>query len=190
MALVRDDGDRAVLDPGGDGAREDREELLGASVGADVPVVGVSPPEEQVAHAAPDDPRPLAARAEALAEGEHVGGDAVERDGVVRQGHPLGLTTACDAAVAFAIAMLDFTDDEKLAQSAIRSWCTQHLEPKVRAMETGELPIYPTMREMAGTFGIPDMARAQLAKMRERAGTGRSKKHHGGVGERGAPRPG
>jgi alkylation response protein AidB-like acyl-CoA dehydrogenase len=65
--------------------------------------------------------------------------------------------------------MLDFTEEEKLARSAIRAWCTQHLEPKVRAMEAGELSIYPTMREMAATFGIPDLARAQMAKARARA---------------------
>jgi alkylation response protein AidB-like acyl-CoA dehydrogenase len=65
--------------------------------------------------------------------------------------------------------MLDFSDEEKLAKSAIRAWCTQNLEPKVRAMEAGKLPVYPTMREMAATFGIPDLARAQLARARERA---------------------
>jgi alkylation response protein AidB-like acyl-CoA dehydrogenase len=70
--------------------------------------------------------------------------------------------------------MLDFTDEEKLAQAAIRSWCTQYLEPKVRGMEAGEVPVYPTMREMAATFGIPDLARAQLAKARERADAGRA----------------
>jgi alkylation response protein AidB-like acyl-CoA dehydrogenase len=63
--------------------------------------------------------------------------------------------------------MLDFTEEQKLAQSAIRAWCAQNLEPKVRAMESGALPIYPTMREMAATFGIPDLARALFAKMRE-----------------------
>src|SRR5438105_1653990 len=62
--------------------------------------------------------------------------------------------------------MLDFTEEQKLAQSAIRAWCAQHLEPKVLAMEAGELSIYPVMREMAGTFGIPDMARAAFEKMR------------------------
>ncbi len=65
--------------------------------------------------------------------------------------------------------MLDFSEEEKLAQSAIRAWCVQNLEPKVRAMEAGETSIYPAMREMAATFGIPDLARAQLAKARERA---------------------
>jgi hypothetical protein len=64
--------------------------------------------------------------------------------------------------------MLDFAEEQKLAQSGIAAWCAQNLEPHVRAMEAGTLPIYPTMRAMAETFGIPDMARASFAKMRER----------------------
>src|ERR1700733_8169525 len=68
--------------------------------------------------------------------------------------------------------MLDFTEDQKLAQSTIRAWCTQHLEPKVRKMESGELSVYPVMRELAGTFGIPDMARATFAKMKEKQAGG------------------
>jgi acyl-CoA dehydrogenase len=82
--------------------------------------------------------------------------------------------------------MLDFADDEKLAESAIRAWCTQNLEPNVRAMEAGELSVYPAMRAMAATFGIPDLARAQLAKARERAAAAAD----GGSGERPAPRRG
>ena len=42
-------------------------------------------------------------------------------------------------------------------------------EPHVRAMGAGTLPVYPTMRAMAATFGIPDMARAGFAKMKEAA---------------------
>jgi alkylation response protein AidB-like acyl-CoA dehydrogenase len=66
--------------------------------------------------------------------------------------------------------MLDFTEEQKLAQSAIRAWCAQHLEPKVRAMESGELPVYGAMREMAATFGIAEMARAAIEKMKARKG--------------------
>ena len=65
--------------------------------------------------------------------------------------------------------MLDFTEEQKLAQQAIRSWCAQHLEPKVAAMEAGELSVYPIMRELSGTFGIADMARAGFARMKSRA---------------------
>ena len=62
--------------------------------------------------------------------------------------------------------MLDFTEEQKLAQSAIRGWCAQNLEPKVVAMEAGEVSIYPAMRAMAETFGIGDMARSAFEKLR------------------------
>ena len=60
--------------------------------------------------------------------------------------------------------MLDFTDEQKLAQQAIRSWCTQKLEPKVLAMEAGDESVYPLMRDLSATFGIAEMARSSFAK--------------------------
>src|SRR3954470_10862189 len=77
-------------------------------------------------------------------------------------------------AIARRRSMLDFTEEQNLAQQAIRAWCAQHLEPKVLAMESGELSIYPAMREMAATFGIGDMARAAFAKMASRGEGGKS----------------
>ena len=65
--------------------------------------------------------------------------------------------------------MLDFTEEQKLAQSAIRGWCAQRLEPQVLGMEAGTVEIYPVMREMAATFGIADMARATFGKMKAKA---------------------
>ena len=62
--------------------------------------------------------------------------------------------------------MLDFTEEQKLAQTAIRGWCSVHLEPKVVAMEAGDVSIYPSMRAMADTFGIGDMARSLFEKLR------------------------
>src|SRR5207253_217878 len=50
----------------------------------------------------------------------------------------------------------------------------------VRAMESGELSIYPTMREMAATFGVPDLARAAIAKMKSRA----TEKRDGGASKK------
>jgi len=75
--------------------------------------------------------------------------------------------------------MLDFTEEQQMAQKAIRAWCAQHLEPKVPAMEAGELSIYPAMREMAAVFGIPDIARAVLARQRA---SGESPERKGGGG--------
>jgi hypothetical protein len=42
--------------------------------------------------------------------------------------------------------MLDFTEEQKLAQSAIRGWCAQRLEPQVLGMEAGTVDIYPRWR--------------------------------------------
>jgi alkylation response protein AidB-like acyl-CoA dehydrogenase len=62
--------------------------------------------------------------------------------------------------------MLDFSEEQKLAQQAIRAWCTAHLAPNVAKLEAGEPP-YPLIRELGATFGVPDMVRAQFAKMVE-----------------------
>jgi alkylation response protein AidB-like acyl-CoA dehydrogenase len=64
--------------------------------------------------------------------------------------------------------MLDFTEDQKLAQNAIRAWCAAKLEPNVQKLEACELSVYPVMRELGATFGIPDMARTAFARMKEK----------------------
>ena len=61
--------------------------------------------------------------------------------------------------------MLDFSEEQKQVQAAIRSWCVQKLEPKVLAMEAGELDVYPVMKEMAQTFGMIDMVKTMFEKM-------------------------
>lgn len=78
--------------------------------------------------------------------------------------------------------MLDFTDEEKLAEGAIRAWCTAHLEPLVDGMESGEVSIYEPMRAMAATFGIPELARAQLVRWREKEGRAPGEKRERGPG--------
>jgi alkylation response protein AidB-like acyl-CoA dehydrogenase len=76
--------------------------------------------------------------------------------------------------------MLDFTEEHKVAQKAIRTWAAGRLAPKVAALESGaDLP-YPLMRELGTTFGIADMVRAQFAKMREGDGGGRALRGAGG----------
>jgi hypothetical protein len=72
--------------------------------------------------------------------------------------------------------MLDFAEEHKLAQKGIRAWCTENLEPAVPKLEGGEPP-YALIRMLGATFGIPDMVRAQFAKMgareaEKRAGPG------------------
>jgi alkylation response protein AidB-like acyl-CoA dehydrogenase len=66
--------------------------------------------------------------------------------------------------------MLDFTDDQKLAARAIRTWCGERLAPKVPALESGALLPYDLMRDFAATFGLADMVRTAFAKMRSQAG--------------------
>jgi alkylation response protein AidB-like acyl-CoA dehydrogenase len=64
--------------------------------------------------------------------------------------------------------MLDFSEEHKVAQQAIRAWATSRLAPRVVRLESGEEPPYPLMRELGATFGIIDLVKAQFAKMRER----------------------
>jgi len=70
--------------------------------------------------------------------------------------------------------MLDFTEEHKVAQKAIRAWASAHLAPKVTRLESGQDLPYPLMRELGATFGIADMVRAQFARMREGGGAGRA----------------
>ncbi len=67
--------------------------------------------------------------------------------------------------------LLDFSDEHKLAQRLLRTWCTSRLAPAVNGLESGETPPYALMRELCATFGIGDAVRAAFAK--RRAGAGR-----------------
>ena len=60
--------------------------------------------------------------------------------------------------------MIDFSDEQKLAQRMLRSWVEKELLPLVPAMECGELLPYDTMRKLISSFGIDEMARAAFAK--------------------------
>src|SRR5690348_6676314 len=66
--------------------------------------------------------------------------------------------------------MLDFSEEQKQVQKAIRAWCVQNLEPKVLGMEAGEIDVYPVMRQMAETFGIIDMIKTSFEKMKASGG--------------------
>jgi alkylation response protein AidB-like acyl-CoA dehydrogenase len=66
--------------------------------------------------------------------------------------------------------MLDFTDEQKAIQSAIRAWCRAELEPLVPKLEAGEISVYPVIRKMGATFGIADLARAAVASRGETVG--------------------
>ena len=64
--------------------------------------------------------------------------------------------------------MYQFSDEHEMMRKVIRKWTTTRLEPKVDAFETGEPP-YELMREFARVFGIPDLVKAQFARLEERA---------------------
>src|ERR1700678_3069258 len=69
--------------------------------------------------------------------------------------------------------MLDFSEEHKIAQQAIRAWATSRLAPRGPKLENGEEPPYALMRELGATFGIIELVKAQFAKMRDPAATRR-----------------
>ena len=75
--------------------------------------------------------------------------------------------------------MYRFSEEHEMVRKLIRSWTAKKLEPRVDAFEAGEPP-YEAMRDLAKTFGIPDLVRAQFEKLEARARDG---------GEGGAERP-
>jgi alkylation response protein AidB-like acyl-CoA dehydrogenase len=70
--------------------------------------------------------------------------------------------------------MLDFSEEQKAIQTAIRSWCRAQLEPKVASLEAGTESVYPVMRAMGQTFGIADVARSAFARAGDSPNTERS----------------
>ncbi|WP_394826903.1 acyl-CoA dehydrogenase family protein [Pendulispora albinea] len=76
--------------------------------------------------------------------------------------------------------MLDFSEEERTIQSAIRSYCAQMIEPKVLGMEAGTESIYPVMRDMAKAFGLADMARSLVGSGAAEGGAADRKAEPGG----------
>ena len=67
-------------------------------------------------------------------------------------------------------AIFEFTKEHEMIRKMVRRWTTEKLEPKVDAFEAGEPP-YEVMRDLAKSFGIPDMVRSAFGK--EGGGSGR-----------------
>lgn len=63
--------------------------------------------------------------------------------------------------------MLDFTDEQKMAQKLLRQWTDKELAPHVAKMEKGEILPYDIQRKLIRTFGIDEMVRAQFKKLEE-----------------------
>lgn len=70
----------------------------------------------------------------------------------------------------------EFTQEHEMIRKMVRRWTTDKLEPKVDAFEAGEPP-YEVMRDLAKSFGIPDMVRSAFGtegkEGKEGGGTGR-----------------
>src|SRR5438132_3837649 len=75
--------------------------------------------------------------------------------------------------------MFEFTDEQKMVRDMVRQWADKELEPKVLAMERGELSPFVVMREMGAAFGLPDLARQRFAKLEKRAQRGEPEKQAG-----------
>lgn len=67
--------------------------------------------------------------------------------------------------------MIDFTDEQKLAQQMLRQWTTKELAPHVARMEKGEILPYDLARKLITTFGIDEMVRAMFKKLEADAGS-------------------
>jgi acyl-CoA dehydrogenase len=71
------------------------------------------------------------------------------------------------------MTIFEFTPEHEMVRKMIRRWTTDKLEPKVDAFEAGEPP-YEVMRDLAKSFGIPDMVRSAFGKEgKEGGGSGR-----------------
>jgi alkylation response protein AidB-like acyl-CoA dehydrogenase len=66
--------------------------------------------------------------------------------------------------------LLDFSEEHKVAQRLIRTWCTERLAPRVPELEDAAGTPYALMRDLCATFGVADMVRAAFAKTRSAEG--------------------
>jgi acyl-CoA dehydrogenase len=75
--------------------------------------------------------------------------------------------------------MFDFTPEQKMVRDMVRQWAEKELEPKVPAIERGEISPFDVMRDMGKAFGLPELARQRFAKMEKRAERGEAEKQAG-----------
>src|SRR5262249_23535231 len=66
--------------------------------------------------------------------------------------------------------MFRLSEQQEMVQQMVRQWCERVLEPKVPALETGELEPWELMRTFARTFALDQMAASgaqkRIAKLR------------------------
>jgi acyl-CoA dehydrogenase len=80
--------------------------------------------------------------------------------------------------------MIDFTDEQKMAQRMVRQWAEKELAPLVPRMEKGELLPYETMRKLIKAFGMDEMVKAVFQKLADSPENNNDKRERG-VGDAG-----
>lgn len=58
------------------------------------------------------------------------------------------------------MSSFELSEQQQMVRQALRSWCTDNLEPALDALEDGERLPYPLMRELAEAFGLREMISA------------------------------
>ncbi|MBK6698182.1 MAG: acyl-CoA dehydrogenase family protein [Myxococcales bacterium] len=79
--------------------------------------------------------------------------------------------------------MIDLSEEDKLVRGAVRSWCTELLDPAVDELERGVALPYPLMRDFAETFALGELLTAKKRDAGGALGEG-----GGGGGEADRPR--
>jgi alkylation response protein AidB-like acyl-CoA dehydrogenase len=78
--------------------------------------------------------------------------------------------------------MYAFSQEHEMIRKVVRKWAETKLAPKVDALEAGEPP-YALMRDLANTFGLPNMVRESFAKMGQHAKEGGGPTRSPGTGD-------
>lgn len=60
--------------------------------------------------------------------------------------------------------MIDWSEDHKMMQEAVRGFVQKEIAPNLEELEHGDTPPYDVLRKMFRTFGIDEMARQRFAK--------------------------
>jgi alkylation response protein AidB-like acyl-CoA dehydrogenase len=79
--------------------------------------------------------------------------------------------------------MIDFSDEQKMAQQMLRQWTAKELSPHVAKLEKGELLPYEIGRKLIRAFGIDEMVRGQFAKMSQSGAAGEKAERRGALGD-------
>ena len=76
--------------------------------------------------------------------------------------------------------MIEWSDEDRMIQKAIRDWVDAELRPRVDELESGQLPPYDLIRNLFRTFGMDEMARSSFKARAEAERSGAERKSGGG----------